>query len=96
MKYSFRILFLLALTWSVLPKPVFGAVVFRPGEKAKYEAPGDEEISGSAQELFNVAQAAENKGDFKRAIKAYRALLRRHPKDMLAAGAAFRWAQLEE
>src|SRR5438270_338044 len=29
-----------------------GAVVFRPGEKAKYVVPGEEEISGNAVELF--------------------------------------------
>ena len=34
-------------------------MVFRPGEKAKYEAPGEEEMSGNAQELFTQAQEAE-------------------------------------
>lgn len=72
------------------------AVVFGPSEKAKVQAPGEEEISGSAQELFAVAQAAENSGNLKRAIKAYRSLVRRHPKDALAAGAAYRYAVLME
>ncbi|HSH40459.1 MAG TPA: outer membrane protein assembly factor BamD [Chthoniobacterales bacterium] len=72
------------------------AVVFRPGEKAKYVAPGDEEMSGNAQELWQNAQAAENAGDLGRATKAYRAIVKRHPKDTLAPGAAFRFAQLEE
>ena len=72
------------------------AVVFRPGEKAKYIAPGDEEISGNAQELWQQAQAAEANGNLGRATKAYRAIVKRHPKDTLAPGAAFRFAQLEE
>ena len=72
------------------------AVVFRPGEKAKYVAPGEEEMSGNAQELWQKAQAAENEGNLGRATKAYRAIVKRHPKDALAPGAAFRFAQLEE
>ena len=72
------------------------AVVFKPGEKARYVAPGEEEISGNAQELWQKGQQAENNGNLGRATKAYRALVRRHPKDTLAPGAAFRYAQLEE
>lgn len=72
------------------------AVIFKPGEKARYVAPGEEEISGNAQELFQVAQAAENRGNLSRATKAYRAIVRKYPKDTLAAGAAYRYAQLEE
>jgi outer membrane protein assembly factor BamD len=73
-----------------------GSVIFKPNEKARYVAPGEEEISGNAQELFNKAQAAEQAGNFSRAIKAYGALVRRHPKDALAGGAAYRKAQLQE
>ncbi|MDQ6623486.1 MAG: outer membrane protein assembly factor BamD [Verrucomicrobiota bacterium] len=58
--------------------------------------PGEEVMSGSAKQLFDVAQAAENSGDTKRAIKAYRALVRKHPKDALAPGAAFQYALLQE
>jgi outer membrane protein assembly factor BamD len=72
------------------------AVVFKPGEKSRAVAPGEEEVSGDAQQLFSAAQAAENRGDTKRAMRAYRQLVRRYPKDTLAAGAAFRFAQLQE
>lgn len=72
------------------------AIVFKPGEKVQVRAPGEEEISGSAQELFQTAQTAENSGNLRRAIKAYRAIVRRHPKDALAAGAAYRYAVLME
>ncbi len=43
-----------------------------------------------------MAQSAENSGDLKRAIKAYRSLVRKHPKDALAAGAAYQFAVLQE
>jgi len=72
------------------------AVVFRPGEKAKYVAPGEEELSGNAAELFEIGQKAEKDGNPKRAIRAYRQLVRKYSRDALAAGAAFRGAQLLE
>jgi outer membrane protein assembly factor BamD len=50
----------------------------------------------NAQELFQTAQAAENRGNRGRAAKAYRAILRKYPKDTLAAGAAFRYAVMLE
>ena len=49
-----------------------GAVVFRPGEKAKYVPPGEEELNGNAAELFEIGQKAEKEGNPKRAIRAYR------------------------
>src|SRR5438270_11321600 len=73
-----------------------GAVVFRPGEKAKYVVPGEEEISGNAVELFHIGQAAEKRSNLKRALKAYRTLVRRYPRDAIAPGALFRQAELEE
>jgi outer membrane protein assembly factor BamD len=72
------------------------AVVFKPGKKAKYVAPGEEEMNGNAEELFHIAQKAEGKGNLKRAIRAYKTLVRRHPKDALAAGSIFRAGQLQE
>src|SRR3989440_8635260 len=72
------------------------AVVFRPGEKAKYVAPGEEELNGNASELFEIGQKAEKEGNPKRAIRAYRQLVRKYPRDALAAGAAFRGAVLYE
>jgi outer membrane protein assembly factor BamD len=73
-----------------------GAVVFRPGEKAKYVPPGEEELNGNAAELFEIGQKAEKENNPKRAIRAYRQLVRQHPRDALAAGAAFRTAVLME
>ena len=96
MKYPFRILILFALIWCASPGPVAGSVIFKPGEKAKYVAPGDEEMSGNAQELFSKAQEAEKNGNIGRAIKAYRTLVKRHPRDTLAPGSLYRMAQLQE
>ena len=95
MHRSFHILVLLACSFA-FAQVGSAAVVFKPGEKAKYVAPGEEEMSGNAQELWQKAQAAENDGNFGRATKAYRAIVKRYPKDTLAPGAAFRYAQLEE
>ena len=96
MKYPFRILILPILIWCASPGPALGSVIFKPGEKAKYKTPGEEEMSGNAQELFSKAQEAEKNGNIKRAIKAYNALVRRHPRDTLAPGSLYRMAQLQE
>ncbi|MDQ6764662.1 MAG: outer membrane protein assembly factor BamD [Verrucomicrobiota bacterium] len=88
-------IFLLVAVAFCLAETSHAVVIFGP-KKGKVVAPGDEQISGSAQELFDMAQAAENSGNFGRAIKAYRSIVRRHPKDALASGAAFRYAQLQE
>jgi outer membrane protein assembly factor BamD len=96
MKYSFRILILPALIWCASPGPAAGSVIFKPGEKAKYLAPGEEEMGGNAQELFSKAQEAEKNGNISRAIKAYRTLVKRHPKDTLAPGSLYRMGQLQE
>src|SRR5437870_7889090 len=96
MKYSFRTLFVPALICLALSGAARASVVFKPGEKAHYMAPGEEQMSGSAQELFDKAQQAEKSGDFKHAIKAYRIIVKKHPKDTLAAGSCFRMGQLQE
>src|SRR5437762_5518710 len=72
------------------------SIIFRPGEKVKYVAPGEEEMSGNAQQLFDKAQEAEKQGNMGRAIKVYTHLLRKYPKDALAPGATYRAAQLLE
>ena len=88
-----RLLLAGAIAWPALSP---ASVVFRPGEKARYLAPGEEDVNGNAQQLFQIAQAAENSGNSGRAVKAYRTLVRRYPKDALAEGAAFRYAVLQE
>ena len=72
------------------------SIIFRPGEKVKYVAPGEEEVSGNAQRLNDIAQEAEKKGNTGRAIKAYSQLCRKYPNDTLAPAAAYRAAQLIE
>lgn len=90
-----RILFTLLLSvW--LCGGAAGSIIFRPGEKAKVLAPGEEEINGNAQELFHIAEEAERNGNLSRAIKACNAIWRKYPKDMLAPSAAYHAAQLLE
>ncbi len=94
----FRIHTLVVFIVAILALPDAGmaSVIFQPGKKAKYVAPGEEEISGNAAELFQTGQTAEKEGNTKRAIKAYKSLVKRHPNDALAAGALFRAAELQE
>jgi outer membrane protein assembly factor BamD len=96
MNFYLRALFFLVAMAVAFPQFGGAAVIFRPGEKAKYVAPGEEEISGTAQQLFHVAQEAERKGNWGRAIGAYRTIVKRHPKDALAPGSGFRVAELME
>jgi outer membrane protein assembly factor BamD len=96
MHFVIRALLIVVAAAFVFSESATAAIVFKPGKKAKYVAPGEEEISGNAAELFQIAQAAEKEGDIKRAIKAYRSLVKRHPKDALAPGALYREAQLYE
>src|SRR5204863_10147743 len=67
-----------------------------PGKKAKYVAPGEEEMSGDAAELYQAGQNAEKGGNLKRAIRRYKSLVNRHPKDALAPTPLYRAAQLQD
>src|SRR5437773_4429975 len=96
MQFIIRAFLVFAVAALLLPETGKASVVFKPGQKAKYVAPGEEEISGNAAELFQIGQTAEKEGNIKRAIGAYKSLVRRHPKDKLAPSALYRSAQLQE
>jgi outer membrane protein assembly factor BamD len=95
------LLFPILLVGLSLPRLGPAAVVFKPGENAKLSqpgilAPGEEEMNGTAQELFQKGQAAERAGNLGSAIHAYRNIVRRYPRDVLAPGALFKIAELQE
>ncbi|PYK40212.1 MAG: hypothetical protein DME60_08540, partial [Verrucomicrobia bacterium] len=96
MQFVIRTLLILVAAVFVFSESVAAAIVFKPGKKPDFVMPGEEEISGNAAELFQIAQSAERDGNIKRAIKAYKSLVKRHPKDALAPGALYRAAQLNE
>jgi outer membrane protein assembly factor BamD len=96
MKLSIRILFVLLLMSLAAFPPARAAVVFKPNEKTPARAPGEDEMSGTAQQLFDRAQEAERRGNLNAAIKDYRVIVKKHPKDTLAAGACYRMGQLQE
>lgn len=97
MKYSFRILFVPLLICLALPGSLTAAVIFKPNEKkTTYRAPGEEEMSGTAAQLFERAQEAERRGNLKSAIKAYRTIVKKYSRDTLAPGSCFRMGQLQE
>ena len=86
----------LVVTLFLLPEPGTATIIFQAGKKAKFVAPGEEEMSGDAAELYQIGQTAEKDDNPKRAIKAYKSLVKRHPKDALAPTALYRAAQLQE
>jgi outer membrane protein assembly factor BamD len=96
MQFVIRVFLVIAAALFLLPQPGVGSVIFQAGKKAKYVPPGEEEMSGGATELFQMGQTAEKEGNIKRAINAYKSLVKRHPKDALAANALYRSAQLQE
>ncbi len=96
MSRRFRFLLLTAVACVAFPQRSPAPVIFRPNEKVKYQAPGEEEISGNAEQLFQTGQQAEQGGNRGRALKAYRTLVKKHPKSNLAAGALFRYAKILE
>ena len=96
MDFRIRTLFFVVIAGLTFAELSSASVIFRPGEKAKYVAPGEEEMNCKAEELFHTGQAAEKEGNLKRAVRAYKSLVRRHPKDALAPGAVFRAAELQE
>src|SRR5438105_15039204 len=96
MQLLIRAFFVFAVTVFFLPELGTASIIFRAGEKAKYVPPGEEEMSGNAAELYQTGQTAEKEGNPKRGIRAYKTLVKRHPKDALAATALYRAAQLQE
>jgi outer membrane protein assembly factor BamD len=96
MYFLVRAVLLLAAATLALPESGVAAIIFQPGKKAKFVAPGEEEISETALELYQVGQSAEKQGNLKRAIRAYKNIVRRYPKDALAASALYRAAELQE
>src|SRR4051794_3417323 len=96
MKHSFRTLFLPLLICLALGGPVQAAVVFKPKEGVHEKTPGDEEMSGTARQIFDRAQEAEKHGNFGSAIKGYRTIVKKHSHDTLAPGSCYRLGQLQE
>jgi len=96
MQFVIRAFLVLATGALFLPEPGTASVIFKPGQKAKYVAPGEEELSGNAAQLYQIGQTAEKEGNPKRALRAYKSLIKHHPKDSLAPSALYRAAQLQE
>jgi outer membrane protein assembly factor BamD len=98
MQFPIRAILVFAVAAAFLsPESSQASIVFKPGKKPQYVGPGgEEEVNGNAAELFQTGQAAENEGDAKRAIRVYKSLVKRHPKDKVAAEALYRAGRLQE
>ena len=89
MQFLIRVVLVLIAVVFFVPEPSGASIIFKPGEKAEYVPPGEEEISGNAAEIYQTAQSAEKENNLKRAIRAYKTLVKRHPKDALAPTCSF-------
>jgi outer membrane protein assembly factor BamD len=87
---------LLLLSSTLISEQAVASVIFKPGAKARYESAAEEQMNGTAQELFEQAHDAESKGELSRAMRTYRAIYRRYPKDALAPAAVYRVAALQD
>jgi outer membrane protein assembly factor BamD len=96
MQLLIRGFIVLVVALFLLPEQGSASIIFKPGKKAKFVTPGEEEMSGDATQLYQIGQTAEREGNPKRAIRAYKTIVKRHPKDALAPTALYRAAQLQE
>jgi outer membrane protein assembly factor BamD len=98
MQNAIRVLLVFAVAAFLVPEFGKASVVFKPGKKPEYVGPDgvEEELTGDAVDLFQIGQAAENQGNYGRAVRAYKSLVKRHPKDKLASEALYRAAHLQE
>jgi len=98
MQIAIRVLLVFAVAAFIFPESAKASVVFKPGKKPQYVGPDgvEEELSGASVDLFQIAEAAEKEGNYKRAVRAYKSLVKRHPKDKLAAEALYRAGELQE
>lgn len=71
-------------------------VIFEPGKKVHYRAPGEEEVIGNANEMFAQAEAAANNGERGRAIKIYKKLVKKYPRANVSPEATWRAGVLTE
>ena len=95
MQFLIRVILAVIAVVFFAPEPSGASIIFKPN-KTEYVPPGEEEINGNAAEIYQTAQNAEKENNLKRAIRAYKTLVKRHPKDALAPNALFRAAQLQE
>jgi outer membrane protein assembly factor BamD len=96
MSHRFRYLFLCLALGLAFPERSPAPVIFKPGEKVKYKAPGEEEVIGSANEMFAKAEEAARDGNRGRAIKIYKKLVKKYPRANVSPEATFRAAKLTE
>ena len=57
-----RAILAIAVTLFVLPELGIGSIIFEPGKKAKYVAPGEEEMSGDAAGSCTKSDRRRKKG----------------------------------
>ena len=94
-KYILLIPLALALSWAATPSAE-AALIFRSGEGWNQEEEDAGAAEQSASEQLHKAQAFETSGDLKKAIGAYRTLVRKWPESGVAPEAQIKVASLDE
>ena len=79
MQLLIRVILVVIAVMFFTPEPSGASIIFKPN-KTEYVPPGEEEINGNAAEIYQTAQNAEKENNLKRAIRAYKTLVKRHPK----------------
>src|SRR5712675_1147306 len=72
MQFLIRLVLVMVAVVLFIPEPSRASIIFKPGQKAEYVPPGEEEINGNAAEIYQTAQSAEKENNLKRAISAYK------------------------
>jgi outer membrane protein assembly factor BamD len=99
MKKYGRIFLFCALGLIAFPFRSPAPLVVKPGEGATYDVPGSEDSAPDqkdAQSQFDVALAAENKGDVGKALSGYKKTVHRFPKASVASLAQYKIGVLLE
>ena len=91
-----RLLLFFCAALMAFPERSPAPVIFEPGKKIHYQRPGEEIISGNANELFAQAEAAANRGERSRAIKIYKKLVKKYPRANVSPEATYRAGVLTE
>src|SRR5690349_8333102 len=91
-----RYLLFLCTALIAFPERSPAPVIFQPGKKIHYQAPGEEQIIGNANEMFAQAEAAANSGGRSRAIKIYKKLVKKYPHSNVSPEATWRAGVLTE
>src|SRR5215210_7788218 len=96
MRKTVAILLFSAACLPLSSQHVAAEVVYRQGEGWHAETPGGETVDATASAQLRKGDEAENAGDLKRALDAYRGLVRKFPTSGVAGRSQYKVGELSE